>query len=66
MPTEYKLSYTGREIDEKLGKIDRLESTIDNTLDVNGNAWFAGDVYVGGTNQNDAMKLIKENDVATN
>lgn len=27
------------------------------TLDWNGNAWFAGDVYVGGTSQNDASKL---------
>lgn len=27
------------------------------TLDWNGNAWFAGDVYVGGTSQDDASKL---------
>ena len=27
------------------------------TLDWNGNGWFAGDVYVGGTSQNNATKL---------
>lgn len=27
------------------------------TLDWNGNAWFAGDVYVGGSNQSSGMKL---------
>lgn len=27
------------------------------TLDWNGNAWFKGDVYVGGTSQSDAIKL---------
>lgn len=29
------------------------------TLDWNGNAWFIGDVFVGGTNKNDAIKLVK-------
>ena len=28
------------------------------TLDWNGNAWFAGDVYVGGTSQDDGKKLV--------
>ena len=27
------------------------------TLDWNGNAWFAGDVYIGGTSQDDAINL---------
>lgn len=27
------------------------------TLDWDGNAWFAGDIYVGGTSQDDALKL---------
>ena len=30
------------------------------TLDYDGNAWYAGDVYVGGTSQNDGAKLITE------
>ena len=30
------------------------------TLDWDGNAWFAGDVYVGGKSQDDAEKLVKE------
>ena len=36
------------------------------TLDWNGNAWFAGDIYVGGTGQYDASatKLLKENDLS--
>ena len=33
------------------------------TLDWDGNAWYAGDVYVGGTNQDDAEKLVKISDV---
>lgn len=33
------------------------------TVDWDGNAWFAGDVYVGGSSQNDADKLVKESDV---
>lgn len=32
------------------------------TLDWNGNAWFAGDVYVGGTSQNNASPLISKAD----
>ena len=36
------------------------------TLDWSGNAWFQGDVYVGGTGQDDetAEKLIKQSDLA--
>ena len=34
------------------------------TLDWKGNAWYAGDVYVGGTRQGDASKLAKESEVA--
>ena len=30
------------------------------TLDWQGNAWFAGDVYVGGNNQDDGKKLVTE------
>ena len=35
------------------------------TLDWDGNAWFAGDVYIGGTGQNDsaAVKLAKMSDI---
>lgn len=35
------------------------------TLDWEGNAWFAGDVYVGGTSQDDtkAVKLAKQSEV---
>ena len=35
------------------------------TLDWNGNAWFQGDVFVKGTNQDDAQKLATENYVET-
>ena len=37
------------------------------TLDWNGNAWFKGDIYLGGTGQNDSnvTKLIKSKLVAT-
>ena len=33
------------------------------TLDWQGNAWFAGDVYVGGASQDDGEKLLKESDL---
>lgn len=35
------------------------------TLDWDGNAWFAGEVFIGGTGQNDtsAEKLVKESDL---
>lgn len=33
------------------------------TLDWNGNAWFAGKVYVGGTSQDDASSLATKEDV---
>ena len=37
------------------------------TLDWSGNAWFAGDVYVGGTGQDDtaAVKLVTATELAT-
>lgn len=34
------------------------------TLDWSGNAWFAGDVYTGGTEQSEGKKLATEEDVA--
>lgn len=34
------------------------------TLDWNGNAWFAGDVYVGGTSQDNGEKLVTESELA--
>ena len=33
------------------------------TLDWNGNAWYQGDLYVGGTNQDDANKVLSTQDV---
>lgn len=35
------------------------------TLDWDGNAWFAGDVYVGGTSQDDGDRLIRLSDQMT-
>jgi hypothetical protein len=35
------------------------------TLDWNGNAWFAGNVYVSGTSQDDATKLVKSTNVVS-
>ena len=32
------------------------------TLDWSGNAWFAGDVFVGGSSQDDGVKLLKTGD----
>ena len=33
------------------------------TIDWNGNGWYQGDVYVGGTNQDDGEKLAKMSDL---
>ena len=33
------------------------------TLDWDGNAWFAGDIFVGGTSQDDGEKLAKVSDI---
>lgn len=33
------------------------------TLDWNGNAWYQGDVYVGGTSQDDAQRLVTEKEL---
>lgn len=35
------------------------------TVDWNGNGWFSGDVYVGGTSQDDASKLVKTTNVVS-
>lgn len=35
------------------------------TLDWSGNAWFAGEVYVGGTNQSEGEKLVKQSELPT-
>lgn len=35
------------------------------TVDWDGNAWYQGDVYVGGTSQDDATKLVKSTNVVS-
>lgn len=35
------------------------------TLDWSGNAWFAGEIYVGGTSQDNGEKLAKMSDIPT-
>jgi len=50
----------GGDIDEELGEYKRSNA---HTLDWDGNAWYQGDVYVGGTSQDDGVKLIKSTDI---
>lgn len=38
---------------------DYLNRANAHTIDWDGNSWFAGDVYVGGSNQDDAERLVK-------
>ena len=45
------------------GESDSARSNA-HTLDWDGNAWYAGDVYVGGTSQDDAARLATTDDVA--
>jgi glycerophosphoryl diester phosphodiesterase len=42
---------------------NRKKDSNAHTLDWDGNAWFAGDVFVGGTSQDDAQKLVTEESV---
>ena len=35
------------------------------TVDTNGNAWYRGDLYVGGNSQDDAKKVATKNEVVT-
>lgn len=42
------------------GGIDDLNRKNIHTVDWNGNAWYAGDVYIGGFLQNDSKKLATE------
>ena len=44
------------------GESDSARSNA-HTLDWSGNAWFAGDVYVGGTKQDDGDKLVKQSEL---
>lgn len=44
------------------GESDSARSNA-HTLDWDGNAWFAGDVYVGGTRQSEGSKLITESEL---
>lgn len=41
------------------------EASNAHTLDWQGNAWYAGDVYVGGANQDEGKKLATEESVTT-
>ena len=45
-----------------LGQYDNTYSNA-HTLDWNGNGWYKGDVYVGGTSQDDGKKLLSTSDI---
>lgn len=47
------------------GKNDDNRSNA-HTLDWNGNAWFAGDVYVKGSSQDEGKKLLSTSDISFN
>lgn len=47
------------------GEADKTRSNA-HTLDWEGNAWFAGDVYVKGDNQNNGKKLLSTSDIYFN
>ena len=42
---------------------DREARSNAHTLDWDGNAWFAGDVYVGGSSQDEGEKLVKKSEL---
>lgn len=49
------------ENDEK--KIDKENPTGTGLLSIDGNGWFSGDVYVGGTSKDEGVKLATINDI---
>lgn len=67
---KYNVEDTGNEYAHIVGNgriyaengVTHEERSNAHTLDWSGNAWFAGDVYVGGTGQDDATALMKSVD----
>lgn len=47
------------------GKEGYIEASNAHTLDWNGNAWFQGNVYVGGDNQDNGKRLLTEDDMSS-
>lgn len=46
-----------------VGNGDSINRGNAHTVDWDGNAWYQGDVYVGGTSQDDAEKLVKQSEL---
>jgi hypothetical protein len=46
-----------------VGNGTRTNKSNAHTVDWDGNAWFAGDVYVGGTSKDDADRLVKFSEI---
>ena len=63
---KYNLSYVSNDYAHIVGNgtSDTNRSNA-HTLDWDGNAWFAGDVFVGGGNQSNGKKLAKEADLSS-
>ena len=63
---KYNLSYVSNDYAHIVGNgtSDTNRSNA-HTLDWDGNAWFAGDVSVGGGNQFNGKKLVKETDLSS-
>lgn len=63
---EYNIEDTDGKYAHIVGNGEEDAPSNAHTLDWDGNAWFAGDVYVGGTSQNDeeAEKLARISDIA--
>ena len=57
---KYNIEDTEDKYAHIVGNGTKDESNNAHTLDWSGNAWYQGDVYVGGTSQDDANKLATE------
>ena len=60
---KYNVEDTNNAYAHIVGNGDRSKPSNAHTLDWNGNAWFAGDVYVGGTDQPNGDKLVKQSEL---
>lgn len=62
----YNLKDNGNRYAHIVGNGNHGNRSNAHTLDWNGNAWFQGEVYVGGSSQDDADRLVKFSELGEN
>ena len=62
---QYNIEDTENKYAHIVGNGDYRNRSNAHTLDWDGNAWFQGNVYVGGTSQDDATAVLTTNDITS-